>query len=115
MRVVISLLLLAILSSCVTVPKPIYYWGAYEDLSYKAVKGNEEADFQKLMVSFTDIAKNTAKGSSGKIPPGICGDFGFFLMRQGKTQEGKQWLLKEKALYPESTIFIDSILKMAEK
>lgn len=107
-----SVIILALLSSCAPKTKPLYYWGDYENISYKAVKSNEQNDFDNLLLSFDDIAKNTTKGTSGKIPPGICADFGYFLIKNGKAEEGKQWLVREKELYPESTVFIDQILKM---
>lgn len=108
-------LIVTMLASCAPKTKPLYYWGDYENISYKAVKSNEKNDYDNLLLSFDDIAKNTAKGTSGKIPPGICADFGYFLMQNGKEEEGKQWLMKEKELYPESSTFIDQILKMIGK
>lgn len=117
MRIVFALGAISIgllVSSCTTT-KPLYYWGDYENQAYKVVKSNEQQDIQSLMASYTEIANGTAKGSSGKVPPGVCADLGFFLMRQGKVEEGKKWLLREKETYPESSVFIDRILTMAEK
>ena len=103
-----------LMMSCTTT-NPLYYWGDYENLAYKVVKGNEQQDVQTLMASYNDIVNGKAKGSSGKIPPGVCADLGFFLMRQGKVEEGKKWLMREKEIYPESSVFVDRILTMAEK
>lgn len=102
------------ISSCTTT-KPLYYWGDYENLAYKVVKGNEQQDVQNLMASYNDIVNGKSKGTSGKIPPGVCADLGFFLMRQGKVEEGKKWLVREKEIYPESSVFVDRILTLAEK
>ena len=37
------------------------------------------------------------------------------LLQVGKKEQGKDMLLKEIALYPESQLFIERILKMIEK
>lgn len=103
-----------LLVSCAPKIKPLYYWGDYEETSYKIVKGNEENDVQKFMKALQDVSEHPEKSSSGKIPPGVCADFAFFLMKQGKVGEGKLWLIREKELYPESAVFVDKILKMAE-
>jgi hypothetical protein len=103
-----------LVTSCTTT-KPLYYWGDYENLAYKVVKGNEQQDVDALMASYNEIVNGTAKGTSGKVPPGVCADLGFFLMRQGKVEEGKKWLMREKEIYPESSIFVDRILTLAEK
>ena len=47
--------------------------------------------------------------------PGVYADYGFVLLQANKTEEGKAMLLKEVALYPESKIFIDRILKIIEE
>ncbi len=104
-----SLLLLA---SC-TVQEPLYHWGDYETTSYNYLKKSTEESTQKLIEDFQKIIEDK-KGSSGKVPPGIYADYGFVLLQANKTAEGKEMLLTEVALYPESKIFIDRILKMIE-
>ena len=49
------------------------------------------------------------------MPPGVYADYGYILLQIGKTDEGKELLMKEVELYPESKIFIDRILKMLER
>ena len=47
-------------------------------------------------------------------PPGVCADYGYLLLMNGKTDEGKALLEQETVLYPESKKFIDRILKRFE-
>ena len=59
------------------------------------------------------IAKQT--GTRSVVPPGIYADYGFLLLQLNKTVEGKEMLLKEISLYPESKVFIDRILNKLQK
>ncbi|MCZ8355165.1 MAG: DUF4810 domain-containing protein [Cyclobacteriaceae bacterium] len=112
MKRLIQLSLWALLfSSCMQGAKPLYYWGNYEKNSYKMVKGREEEDLNKLMETYKDIVENASTKSQRGIPPGVCADYGFFLLSQGKNEEGRRWLDQEKILFPESAVFIDRILK----
>lgn len=105
----ISILLLV---SC-TVQKPLYSWDKYETTSYNYLKNADEKSTQELIESYKNIIENQ-KGSRGVVPPGIYADYGFILLMANKTEEGKAMLLQEVALYPESKIFIDRILKIME-
>ena len=106
----ISVLLFA---SCTATKKPLYSWGKYEATSYNYLKNNNEKSTQELIETYQKIIEKQ-KGSRGVVPPGIYADYGFILLQENKTQEGKALLLKEIALYPESKVFIDRILKIIE-
>lgn len=105
---------ISLLSSCVTTQKPLYTWGNYEKTSYNYLKNTDEKSIQQLTEDYQKIINNQ-RGTRGVIPPGICADYGFLLLQEGKTKEGKEMLMKEIALYPESKIFIERILKMLEE
>lgn len=107
--IIVTVLLLA---SCST-QKPLYTWGNYETTSYNYLKNADEKSIQELIENYQKIIE-IQKGTRGVIPPGVCADYGFLLLQEGKTEEGKEMLMKEIALYPESKIFIERILKMTE-
>lgn len=100
------------IASC-TVQKPMYSWYNYDVSSYNYLKNNDEKSKQELIENYKKIIENQ-KGSRNVPPPGICADYGFLLIQDGKTEEGKSLLVKEIALYPESKVFIERILKMLE-
>ncbi len=110
---IIIITFITLLASC-TSQKPLYTWGNYETTSYNYLKNSDEKSTQELIENYQKIIE-TQKGTRGVIPPGVCADYGFLLLQEGKTDEGKKMLMKEIALYPESRIFIDRILKMIEK
>jgi len=94
--------------------KQLYSWGDYEKTSYNYLKNADEESTEKLVADFQEII-NKQKGTRNMVPPGICADYGYLLIQQGKVNEGKEMLKKEIALYPESKVFIDRIIKMTEK
>jgi len=106
----ISVLLLA---ACTT-QKPLYTWENYETTSYNYLKNSDEKATQELIKTYQKIIEKQ-KGTRATVPPGIYADYGFLLLQANKTEEGKAMLSKEIALYPESKIFIDRILKILEK
>lgn len=101
------------LVSC-TMQKPLYSWGKYEITSYNFLKNGDEKSTQQLIKTYQNIIEKQ-KGSRGVVPPGVYADYGFILLQVDRTEEGKAMLLKEIALYPESKIFIDRILKIIEE
>ena len=99
--------------SCTTSQKPLYSWGNYADANYNYLKKNDEKATSKLVEMYEKIIKKQ-NGSRKVVPPGVYADYGFILIQTNRKEEGKIMLLNEIALYPESKIFVDRILKMIE-
>ncbi len=112
---IISFALFAILltTSCET-QKTLYSWDKYNESTYDYLKNSNEQSQQQLIETYQRIIENQ-KGTRKTIPPGVCADYGFLLLKMGKTDQGKELLQREMALYPESKVFVERILKMLEK
>jgi hypothetical protein len=108
--VICSLLLMA---SCVP-QKTLYNWGASQEAAYRYIKNNTEQDMEKLLQEYQKVVDNQKEGRK-TVPPGIYADYGFFLVKQGKTEEGLKPMKMEVALYPESAVFIERIIKRLEE
>ncbi len=104
---------LFLLCSC-SAPKKLYSWDKYPSTSYNYLKNSDEKSTQELIKTYQNIIEKQT-GTRGAVPPGIYADYGFLLIQANKTAEGKEMLLKEISLYPESKVFIDRILKKLEK
>ena len=114
MKKILFLLIPVVLLASCTSTKPLYSWSKYDISSYNYLKNNDEKSTQELIKNYEAIiAKQT--GSRQVVPPGIYADYGFILLQAGKTEQGNAMLEKEIALYPESKIFIDRIIKMQKK
>lgn len=99
------------LVSCGTTVK-LYNWGNYEKTSYEYLKAPNEETLADLIKSYEYIMSHQDNVLRQTVPPGICADYGYFLIRSGKTKEGMDLLEKEIELYPESKTFITSVKEM---
>ena len=112
-NVVLFLLFGLLLTSCMTT-NTLYSWGKYQENIYGYAKEQTDKSLSELMTVYqTLIDKQT--GSRKTVPPGICADYGYLLVQQGKKEEGLALLRKEIALYPESSVFISRIINNLEK
>ena len=103
---------LMLLSSCTT-QKPLYSWSNYQEASYQYMKSNTEQDLDRLLTRSQYIIDHQ-KGLRKTVPPGVYADFGFLLLRRGRTEEGLKLMRMEVALYPESAVFVERIIKRIE-
>jgi hypothetical protein len=100
------------LYSCTT--QRLYSWGNYETTSYNYLKATNDKTSADLVKSYQELIKKQT-GSRGVVPPGIYADYGFLLLQMNQTEKGREMLMKEIELYPESKVFIDRILKKLDK
>ena len=111
-----KILLLALVVACgvsCTTQTPLYNWKGYDNAVYSYTKHSSEKSVEELMDVYTKLIENSG-GSRKTPPPGVCADYGYLLIQGGKIQEGKELLVKETVLYPESKLFVDRILKRLE-
>jgi len=113
-RIVVIALLCAIMVSCSTAPKPMYSWYDYDDDTYAYLKNGDKESLADLIKTYEKIIAQQ-KGTRKIVPPGVYADYGFILIQAKKTEEGKKMLMKESELYPESSVFVNSVIRMIEK
>ncbi len=103
-----ALLATAALAGCA---KPTQYdWGNYAHDLYGHYSGDENDEV--LASQLQDII---AKGEpTGNVPPGVYAEYGYLLMVSGKTADAVSYFGKEKLRYPESTVLMDRMIKMAK-
>lgn len=103
---------LILMTGCVA-NKDMYYWGEYEQLIQDAYVKPGSADPQTQIEKITtDIQKSEALGK--KVPPGVYAHLGFLYAVQGKDSQSKAAFLEERNLYPESSTFIDGMMRRAQ-
>lgn len=94
--------------------KNLYYWGHYEPLIYDMYVKPGKADPGTQIEKLTgDIQK--AQGRDKTIPPGVYAHLGFMYAIQGNLGRAEEAFNEEKALYPESVVFIDGMMDRAIK
>ena len=102
------LVLILICQGCAQKPD-LYYWGSYEDLVYDIYLNPGEADVQTQIYKL-NITIERAANQGKRVAPGIFAHLGMVHAQIGNADLAKEALLQEKALYPESSTFIDGIL-----
>ncbi|MDD4002260.1 MAG: DUF4810 domain-containing protein [Bacteroidales bacterium] len=89
----------------------LYKYYDYDNLLY-AYSSREfsEKEIKKFSKKYSRIV-DSPKGKRNLPPPGACVEYGYLLFLQGKTKEAKEYLMKEAIIYPESQVYVDSLIK----
>jgi hypothetical protein len=91
------------LAACASWPQTLYHWGNYPDTIHAWYDGNDDwvGQEQALRKIISDAATRQKK-----VGPGVHGQLGLVLSRQGRDDEAKAEFAEEQALYPESATFM---------
>lgn len=108
--ILVVLVNLLLISGCVTQKPPLYRWGEYEELVYEmyAEPGKADPGTQVAKLS-EDVGRTQAEGQ--RVPPGVYAHLGYMHYMQGNQGAAMSAFATEKALFPESAVFVDAILK----
>lgn len=100
----VTLVGVLLLSGCATKTQPLYYWGDYQPQVYGYFtkdKGPEE------QIASLEAGLEKARAAGQQVAPGYLAHLGI-LYAQGEHQDQMlKYFDAEKALYPESTAYID--------
>ncbi len=108
------MLIIFAVTSCNLSEKTLYSWDKYEEVSYKYSKDPSEKNRAELDKCFDKMLKKQ-NGTRKTVPPGICAERAYLLVKQNKKSEAIALLNQEIKLYPESKPFIDKIIKQIEQ
>ncbi len=144
-RILISAIISLCLTSCGVSPTLYYWGGTragatmYEHLAYKRYDKQTPESICSLICMYEDMVTNPG-GARMTIPPGICAEYGYLLLipenaeifakyataAQKKIfrakdyaaffpEKGKELMLKEIELYPESALFLKPLIERLSK
>jgi len=111
----ISLLLLLVFFfvGCAT-QKSMYTWGDYSSSLYKLKKNPCDENLMKHKQVLSKIMEDS-KENSLRVPPGVYCEYGYILIKEGKSNEALAYFDLEEKTYPESTIFIQRLKSQFNK
>ena len=66
----------------------------------------------ELNASLEAIVK-AGEANRAVMPPGIYAEYGYLQMQQGNNAQAIELFKQEKALWPEATVFMDRMIKVA--
>jgi hypothetical protein len=93
------------------VQPPLYVWNNYVHSSTDyGMKGHEKEVLEKHIIELEKIILDS-ETKQQRVAPGIYAEYAQLLYETNKPSEAKKYFLLEKQTYPESSIFIDRVLK----
>lgn len=98
-----------VLIGCAAGPKPLYHWEGYQRQVYQFLNGEMSNPNEQLMLLEAQAEKARATGAA--LPPGFRAHLAMLHIRLGRHDEARQMIEAEKAAFPESTPFMDFVLK----
>ena len=92
-------------SACSTTPKTLYTWGDYQKTLINYAKDSDEAAFEAGLRTSIDLAE-----ADSAVPPGLYAELGYLLYANGNVADATPLFIKERELFPESTILMDKLI-----
>ncbi len=83
----------------------LYYWGNYSQTLYSYKKLPKEENLQAHKACLVKIIEESNKMNK-RTPPGVCCEYGYILLKEGKTREASYYFEMEEKNYPESKLFV---------
>lgn len=102
----------ALLQGCVTPPTTLYGWDGYQSQVYEHFKG-EGSKEQQVAELEKGLQAIRARGQTP--PPGYHAHLGMLYSQLGRDDQVAQQFNTEEALFPESKIYMDFLLKKQAK
>jgi len=96
------------LTACVSRP-PLYEWGSYEDQIYALYSDPGKVPIENQI---QDLERDyqEAKAHDRPVPPGYHAHLGYLYFQIGKVDQAFQSFNTEKALFPESAVYMDRLI-----
>jgi hypothetical protein len=89
---------------------PLYQWGAYEQYLQASYVAHDET----RAASALEASLAAAEQAHGRVPPGLCADYGFLLYQRGRRDEAVAYFRREMALFPESKPLMEKLIARLE-
>lgn len=105
---VFTLLCLSLLGGCATRQPPLYYWGSYQTQVYGHFR-SEKSPEEQIQALEKDREKSLAAGQA--LPPGFRAHLAMLYGNSGQSDQMIANLDAEKTQFPESSTFVDFLLK----
>jgi hypothetical protein len=83
----------------------LFYWGKYSSTLYEYKKNPSDTTLSIHKGTLLDIMKE-APEKKMLVPPGVYAEYGYLMLKEGKENEGMEYLAKEEQSFPESKVFI---------
>jgi hypothetical protein len=110
-NLVLSIALGSVLAGCVHPPRPpLYLWENFPRQQYDTLlRTDGGVDTEQIIQLLAQAEK--ARAANAALPPGFRAHLGMLQLNAGNPAEARQLWVAEKTAFPESTPYIDQLLK----
>ena len=98
-----------VLTGCANQQQSLYQWGSYENQVYALYADNGRVPPEAQITQLEEDYQK-ARAANKSVPPGYHAHLGFLDFQVGKPDQALQSLQTEKALFPESTVYMDRLI-----
>jgi hypothetical protein len=91
----------------------LYGWGNYQEQLYDHFRNNGSGNTQQIAALEENLQKMRARGAA--VPPGYHAHLGMLYAAIGREDQSIQELQTEKSLFPESTPYMDFLMRNDKK
>ena len=107
------LLAAVVLAGCATAPPPMYHWNDYQRNVYDYMKGDTANPSEQLQRM--SVQADAARAANHHLPPGFHAHVAMLEIQLGQYDEAKKQFEAEKVAFPESTQYMDFLLKQMDQ
>ena len=101
---------IAVLAGCAhKAPAPLYMWEAFPKMQYETLLHPGVTPLEQVGAMEAQAEKARAAGAA--LPPGFRAHLGMLKLSAGDVDQARQLWQAEKAAFPESTPYMDQLLK----
>ncbi|UOO82467.1 DUF4810 domain-containing protein [Uruburuella testudinis] len=108
MKAVFLVPLVCLTAACGTAAPSLYYWDQYPSAVYQGMQGKQAADAQ---IATLEQYLNKAAAKNKTVAPGVYAQLGMLYVETGRAGLAEKAFIEEKTRFPESTRFMDFLLK----
>lgn len=108
-RVLLGTCVAALVGCANRPPPPLYSWESFPKLQYATLLRSGSTPAEQVGAMETHAER--ARATSAALPPGFRAHLGMLKLSIGDTDQARQLWLAEKIAFPESTPYMDRLLK----
>ncbi|HEX6705596.1 MAG TPA: DUF4810 domain-containing protein [Albitalea sp.] len=97
------------LAGCANAPKPLYMWEGFPRQQYDVLL--REGASPEAQIQAMEAHAEKARAANAALPPGFRAHLGMLHLATGNAGAARQMWQAEKVAFPESSAYIDSLLK----
>ncbi len=94
---------------CAQANRPLYNWGQFPKQQYQYLSREGFSPLQQIQAMQEHMDRTQSEQLA--LPPGFRAHLGILHLQAGNPQVAKAMWLAEKAAFPESAVYIDTLLK----